>query len=64
LSLSRLGHEVLAIDRREELVQRWSNELTHVVQADTTDPLASAGWASISSSMPLSPLARMWRRAC
>jgi trk system potassium uptake protein TrkA len=40
LSLSRLGHEVLAIDRREELVQRWSNELTHVVQADTTDPLA------------------------
>lgn len=38
--LARLGHEVLAIDRREELVQRWSTELTHVVQADTTDPRA------------------------
>lgn len=38
--LARLGHEVLAIDRREELVQRWSLELTHVVQADTTDPAA------------------------
>ncbi len=38
--LARLGHEVLAIDRREELVQRWSNELTYVVQADTTDPAA------------------------
>lgn len=38
--LARLGHEVLAIDRREELVQRWSQELTHVVQADTTDPAA------------------------
>ena len=36
--LTRLGHEVLAIDRREELVQRWSNDLTYVVQADTTDP--------------------------
>lgn len=38
--LTRLGHEVLAIDRREELVQRWSDQLTHVVQADTTDPVA------------------------
>jgi trk system potassium uptake protein TrkA len=40
LHLARLGHEVLAIDRREELVQRWSGELTHVVQADTTDARA------------------------
>ena len=35
-SLTRLGHEVLAIDEDADLVQRWSNELTHVVQADTT----------------------------
>jgi trk system potassium uptake protein TrkA len=39
-SLARLGHEVLAIDRREQLVQQWSGELSHVVQADTTDPNA------------------------
>lgn len=40
IHLTRLGHEVLAIDRREELVQRWSHELPYVVQADTTDPIA------------------------
>jgi trk system potassium uptake protein TrkA len=40
LHLARLGHEVLAIDRREELVQNWSGQLAHVVQADTTDPVA------------------------
>ncbi|WP_431303542.1 potassium channel family protein [Sediminicoccus sp. BL-A-41-H5] len=36
-SLVRLGHEVLAIDQNGELVQAWSERLTHVVQADTTD---------------------------
>ncbi|ADD41217.1 potassium channel family protein [Stackebrandtia nassauensis] len=36
-SLVRLGHEVLAIDERPEVVQRWSDTLTHVVQADSTD---------------------------
>lgn len=36
-SLVRLGHEVLAIDESKELVERWSEELTHVVQADSTD---------------------------
>jgi len=36
-SLVRLGHDVLAIDENGELVQAWSNRLTHVVQADTTD---------------------------
>ncbi|MCW2748077.1 MAG: potassium transporter, partial [Nocardioidaceae bacterium] len=36
-SLVRLGHEVLAVDESAELVQRWASELTHVVQADTTD---------------------------
>lgn len=38
--LTRLGHDVLAIDRQPELVQHWSNDLTHVVQADSTDPSA------------------------
>lgn len=36
-SLVRLGHEVLAVDASADVVQRWSTELTHVVQADSTD---------------------------
>jgi len=36
-SLVRLGHEVLGIDEDADLVQRWSDKLTHVVQADATD---------------------------
>ena len=36
-SLVRLGQEVLAIDEDEALVQRWSDDLTHVVRADSTD---------------------------
>lgn len=39
-SLVNLGQEVLAIDENRELVERWSDELTHVVQADTTDEQA------------------------
>ena len=37
LSLLHLGHEVLAIDEDAGLAQRWSDELTHVVAADSTD---------------------------
>lgn len=36
-SLVRMGHEVLAIDESQELVQKFSDELRYVVQADTTD---------------------------
>lgn len=36
-SLTRLGHEVLAIDEDPQIVQRWSDRLAHVVQADATD---------------------------
>jgi len=36
-SLRRLGHEVLAIDQDPALVQKWADEFTHVVQADSTD---------------------------
>jgi len=39
-SLIRTGHEVLGVDQDMELVQQWSEELTHVVQADTTNPAA------------------------
>lgn len=37
LSLSRLGHAVLAIDRDQTLVQEWAERLTHVVEADATN---------------------------
>ncbi len=36
-SLTRLGHEVLALDERHHIVQRASESLAHVVQADSTD---------------------------
>jgi trk system potassium uptake protein TrkA len=36
-SLIRMGHEVLAVDEDPTLVERWADELTHVVQADSTD---------------------------
>lgn len=36
-SLMRMGHEVLGIDSNAELVQKWADRLTHVVQADATD---------------------------
>ncbi len=35
-SLVRLGHDVLGIDENPDLVQEWSERLTHVVQADAT----------------------------
>jgi trk system potassium uptake protein len=36
-SLTGLGHEVLGIDENGEIVQKLSDTLTHVVQADSTD---------------------------
>ncbi|MFP5347976.1 MAG: potassium channel family protein [Actinomycetes bacterium] len=35
--LSRLGHEVLAVEHDDALVQEWSGRLTHVVEADATN---------------------------
>jgi trk system potassium uptake protein TrkA len=39
-TLVELGHEVLGVDYDEKRVQRYADELTHVVQCDTTDPEA------------------------
>jgi trk system potassium uptake protein TrkA len=41
-TLVALGHEVLGVDVSEKLVQSYADELTHVVQCDTTDPEAMA----------------------
>ena len=38
-SLVSMGHDVLAMDANEEVVQSLSNELPHVVHADSTDLL-------------------------
>lgn len=40
MSLTRLGHQVLAIEEQPERVQLYSEQLAHVVQADATDPHA------------------------
>lgn len=37
-SLAAMGHEVLGIDDSMEIVQSLAEELTHVVQADSTSP--------------------------
>lgn len=36
-NLAALGHEVLAVERSAALVQEWSGQLTHVVEADSTN---------------------------
>ncbi|MFC4019671.1 potassium channel family protein [Micromonospora sp. GCM10011542] len=36
-ALARMDHEVLAVDRSPEQVQRWSGQLDRVVQADSTE---------------------------
>ncbi len=36
-SLVHLGHDVLAVDERPDVVQRYASDFTHVVAADTTD---------------------------
>jgi trk system potassium uptake protein TrkA len=36
-SLMRLGHDVMGIDSKEDLVQVWGDRLTHAVQADSTN---------------------------
>jgi trk system potassium uptake protein TrkA len=41
-TLVALGHEVLGVDVSDKLVQSYADELTHVVQCDTTDPEAMA----------------------
>jgi trk system potassium uptake protein TrkA len=38
--LQRLGHEVLAVDMSANLVQEYSDRLTHVVQVDATSEAA------------------------
>ena len=41
-TLVELGHQVLGVDLNEKLVQSYADQLTHVVQCDTTDPEAMA----------------------
>ncbi|MGM9973523.1 MAG: potassium channel family protein [Clostridiaceae bacterium] len=36
-NLYKLGYEVMAVDKNEEIVQDISNEVTHAVQVDATD---------------------------
>lgn len=51
--LVRQGREVLAIERNQDLVQKWAGTLTHVVEADATnvDALRQLGAQDFSSAV-------------
>lgn len=51
--LETLGHEVLAVDESEEVVQRFASSVTHAVSADATDPavLVSLGVADMAHAV-------------
>lgn len=51
--LAKLGHDVLGVDESAELVQSWSDRLTHVVQADCTssETLRRLGIAEFSHAV-------------
>jgi trk/ktr system potassium uptake protein len=51
--LERLGHEVLALDRNEELVNDISSHVTHALQLDAADEnaLRSAGAADFNTAI-------------
>ena len=53
LELEDLGHEVLAMDASESLVQSFSSKVTHVVSGDATDPevLRSLGVGQFSHAV-------------
>lgn len=36
-ALSRMGHDVLAVDRDPKIVQEWARHISRVVEADTTN---------------------------
>ena len=36
-TMSLLGHQVMAIDKSEELIQNLSDKVTHVAAVDVTD---------------------------
>ena len=52
-SLMRMGHEVLGVDTDPQLVQSLTGELTHTVEADTTDldALRALGAADFKSAV-------------
>lgn len=52
-SLMRMGHEVLGVDADPHLVQSLADELTHTVEADTTDieALQALGAADFGSAV-------------
>ena len=53
IELTRLGHDVLAVDRDERAVQRIADEVTHAAQADFTDPdtLEALGLAEVDAAI-------------
>lgn len=50
--LSSLGHEVLAVDEREDHVQRVAEKVTHAVTGDARDPSVLRPWACATTTAP------------
>ena len=53
IELEALGHEVLAVDASESMVQRFAADVAHAVSADATDPhvLVSLGVGDLSHAV-------------
>lgn len=53
VELESLGHEVLAVDESEALIQRYAGDVAHAVSADATDPhaLESLGVGDLSHAV-------------
>lgn len=51
--LDRLDHEVLAVEKQPQLVQKWADRVTHVVEADATslEALKQIGAEQFSSAV-------------
>lgn len=51
--LEALGHEVLAVDESEDVVQRFATSVTHAVSADATNPdvLVSLGVSQLAHAV-------------
>ncbi|GAA2010068.1 TrkA family potassium uptake protein [Brevibacterium samyangense] len=52
-ALTKIGREVMAVEKNAELVQAWSTKLTHVVEADATnlDALRQVGAADFTTAV-------------
>lgn len=61
--LCSLGHEVMAVDLREERVQEVVGFVTHAAAGDARDPRSSGPWGPGTSTAPWCPPGTTWAPA-